>query len=422
MSSRQLAEADLGRAAEAGEGIRMLFLADNFLPHAGGSRVYYHNLLKHLVAQFPDEVTVLTKKVAGWEEFDRRESTETLRIVRRFRPLPNLKYQHLPKGIFPFWEASQLARGRGFDLVLCGDLYPPGVVGLGLKRLFRTPYLSFSHGEEITQTDRYRYQPMVRNRIFNGAEAVIAACEFAGQNLIRIGVPQAKIHKITPGVDADRFVPRPPRPELVREYGLQDKRVILTVARLCRRKGHDVTLRAVARILSDLPDVRYLIVGTGPEEGRLRTLAAELGIDAAVTFVGYVPDDRLCDYYNLCDVFVMPNRQEEDGDIEGFGMIFIEANACGRAVIGGRSGGTADAVQHGVSGFLVDPLDLDELTATLKLLLANAELRQKLGLAGLRRARAEFGWQSRARMLRQVCEAVVEQSRRRERWPTAPAL
>ena len=168
----------------------------------------------------------------------------------------------------------------------------------------------------------------------------------------------------------------------------------------------------MAGILPELPDLHYLIVGKGPDEPRLRALTAELGIGAAVTFVGYVPDDQLPDFYNLCDLFVMPNRQEEeDGDIEGFGMIFMEASAAGKAVVGGRSGGTADAVQHGVTGFLVNPQDVDELTATLKLLLASVDLRQKLGLAGSRRARAEFGWQSRARMLREISEAIVEKSR-----------
>src|SRR5215470_7816629 len=102
--------------SQGSEGMRILFLADNFLPHAGGSRVYYHNLLKNLVARFPDQVTVLTKKVAGWKEFDRRESTDALRIVRRFKPLPNWKVHQLPKVVFPFCEAGQLVHSRGIDI------------------------------------------------------------------------------------------------------------------------------------------------------------------------------------------------------------------------------------------------------------------------------------------------------------------
>jgi phosphatidylinositol alpha-1,6-mannosyltransferase len=158
--------------------------------------------------------------------------------------------------------------------------------------------------------------------------------------------------------------------------------------------------------------VHYLIVGTGPDEPRLRGLAAELGIGAAVTFAGYVSEDRLPDLYNLCDLFVMPNREEAGGDIEGFGMIFLEASAAGKPVVGGRSGGTADAIVHGVTGFLVDPEDVDELAATLQLLLANADLRETLGRAGRHRARSEFGWGSRAAMLREVSRAVVDRARR----------
>lgn len=397
--------------------MEILFVADNFLPHAGGSRVYYHNLLKNLVEQFPDRVTVLTKKVRGWEEFDRRECTDNLCIRRRFRPLPNWKLHQLPRGVFPLVEAAGLVCTRGIDILHCGDLYPPGVVGLGLKRALGTPYLTFYHAEEVPQTDRFRYQPLVRNRIYAEAASVIAACEFARQNLLRIGIPPSRIHKITPGVDADRFKPGPPRTDFIDRFGLAGKRVLLTVARLLPRKGHDLTLRAVARLLPQAPDIHYLIVGTGPDEHRLRALARELGINSAVTFVGYVPDERLPDFYNLCDVFVMPNRQETDGDIEGFGMIFMEASAAAKAVIAGRSGGTADAVQHGVTGFLVNPEDVEELTATLKLLLANTELRQRLGRAGSRRAREDFSWRSRAQMLREVSDEIVHRARYTDRGP-----
>jgi len=183
---------------------------------------------------------------------------------------------------------------------------------------------------------------------------------------------------------------------------------VLTVARLVARKNHAAVIQAVAKIHHQVPGLRYLIVGEGPEEGNLRRLVHELGIATIVTFVGRVSQKLLPDLYNLCDVFVLPNCQDSSGDVEGFGMVFLEANACRKPVIGGRSGGTEDAVVDGVSGYLVNPEDVDELSVTLKRLLLNSTLRQNLGSAGLRWARSEFNWGTGARRLREISSAIVE--------------
>jgi phosphatidylinositol alpha-1,6-mannosyltransferase len=182
------------------------------------------------------------------------------------------------------------------------------------------------------------------------------------------------------------------------------------VARLTPRKGHATVLRALAKVLPSIPDAAYLIVGKGEERERLERLAADLGISEAVRFVGYVPEEDLPDFYNLCDVFVMMNHQEENGDIEGFGMVFLEASAMGKAVVGGRSGGTEDSVQHGTTGFLVDPDNVEELAATLRLVLENDELRKRLGVAGVARARTDFSWETRAARLRELSRTVVERT------------
>ena len=404
-----------GEGAASGFGrsvshMRIMVLTDAFLPHAGGSRVYYHNLYKNLVAQFPDQVTILTKKVPGWKEFDQRESTDSFRIVRHFKPLPNWKVYQLPKIIFPFSRALRQARSNNVDLIHVGDLYPPGVIALALKRLLGIPYVAYCHGEEITQTDQRRYQPIVRNRIYQQADLVIAACEFARRNLLRIGVPEGQVVKITPGVDCKRFSSRVPSPDLVRQFSLYGKKVLLTISRLCPRKGHDVVLKAIAKIHPEVRDLRYLIVGEGAEEAKLRQLAFDLGLADVVTFVGYVPDSRLPEFYATCDIFVMANR-EEKGDVEGFGMVFLEANASGKIVIGGRSGGTTDSILDGITGFLVKPGDADELAATLKRVLLNPGLRMELGEAGSRRARREFDWATRARQVREISSQILQHSR-----------
>jgi len=387
--------------------IRVLLLVDSFLPHAGGSREYYNNIYRNLVDLGDSEVTILTKKTPGWKEFDSTASSELFHIKRRYKPLASTKYHELPKGLGPFLDAAWQVLRHSPAIVHAGDLYPPGVMAMFLKKLVGLPYVVYCHGEEITQTDHFRYQPRVRDRIYKYANAVVANSEFARQNLLRIGVAEERIHKITPGVDFTRFRPMPPRTDLLKRYRLEGKIVLLTVARLVPRKGHRVALQAFEKVSSEVPDAHYLIVGTGPEEGRLRQSVQDAGLSDRVTFAGFIPGTELPDIYNLCDIMVMPNRQAEDGDVEGFGIVFLEANAAGKPVVGGRSGGAIEAVVEGVTGFLVNPDDPDELAGVLRTLLFGRELRRKLGKAGAQRVVSEFSWKTRADTLRKVNSEIL---------------
>jgi phosphatidylinositol alpha-1,6-mannosyltransferase len=385
-----------------GQQTKILFLADAFLPHAGGSREYYYNIYRQLVALGNSEVKILTKKVPGWREFDRHASTSSFRIHRRFKPLASWKYWELPKGIGPFVQALWSVLRNSPDMIHAGDLYPQGLIALALKKLFRTPYVIYCHGEEITQTDHYRFQPRMRNFIYRQADAVIANSEFAKQELLRIGVSEKRIHKITPGVDSIRFQMRKPNQDLVRRYGLEGKTVILTVARLVPRKGHRAALEAFAKLGGEFRDAHYLIVGTGPEESRIRQQVEALGLQKRVTLAGFVPGERLPDLYSVCDLMLLPNRQEADGDVEGFGIVFLEANAAGKPVIGGKSGGAVEAIVDGVTGYLVDPDDPDEIAKVMRRLLGDPCLRSLLGAAGRQRSSEEYGWAERADSLNRI--------------------
>ena len=386
---------------------KVLVLADSFLPHAGGSREYYHNIYRSLLKSGKFEVTILTKKVPGWREFDNHWSCELFRIERRFNPLRSYRYSELPKGLGPFFQALWHVMRHSPDIIHAGDLYPQGFTALLLRKILGLPYIVYCHGEEITQTDRFRYQPKVRNWIYKNADAVIANSEFARHNLLRIGVRPERITKITPGVDAKRFRPQIPNLNLRRQYNLQGKTVILTVARLVPRKGHRAALEGFAAISRQFPEAHYLIVGTGPEEAHLRRLTQELQIQEQVTFAGLVPGTILPELYGLCDIMLLANRQETNGDVEGFGIVFLEANAAGKAVIGGRSGGAVEAVLDGVTGYLANSEDPIEIGNLLRRLLSDRALREKMGAAGARRASLEFTWEERARMLETVNSAVL---------------
>ncbi len=218
----------------------------------------------------------------------------------------------------------------------------------------------------------------------------------------------------------DEFHPQPVRRDLIERYGLEGKKVLLTVARLVPRKGHKIVLDALPQVMREVPNLKYLIAGDGPEKARLQEQARQLGIQDAVIFVGDVAHHEVCDYYNLCDAFIMANRLEAGGDVESFGMVFTEANATGKPVIGGRSGGTAEAVLDGKTGFLVDPESAEEIAERLLLLLKNEHLCGRMGAAGLDRVRTEFNWSTRADALHAITAELVRKNRVRRHSSGAP--
>jgi phosphatidylinositol alpha-1,6-mannosyltransferase len=385
--------------------LSFMLLSETFLPHAGGSRLYYYNLFKR-IANAGDSVTILTSKVPGWQEFDLREKTSDFKIERHFKPFRDHSYSQLPKLAGPLLMAVSACMVRRPDILHCGDLYPGGVIGIALKKALDLPFVAYCHGEDITLTDKRRFQPKLRNLIYKTADAVIANGEFSIENLLRIGIQEDKIHKITPGLDTRVFYPEAPDTQLRKYYGIQDGDLILmTVARLAPRKGHARIIRALAALGSDVPAFKYVIVGRGSMETELRQLAVQLDLQEKVIFAGFVADDQLNHHYNMADIVAMPNT-DEAGDIEGFGMVFLEANAAGKPVIGGRSGGTAEAVADGESGFLVDGSEL-ELKDVLRRLMTDGELRKRLGAAGLQRARTKFDWDSRAALLSKISYDIV---------------
>ena len=394
----------------AEEHLNYLVTTDSFLPHSGGSRVYYANLYESLLAQFPDTVTILTKKITGWQEFDQRACTERFRVKRAFKPLPSWRYAQLPKFIPPFFQAGVQMLAQKYDSLHCGDLFPQALNGVLLRALSGIPLLVFCHGDEISQTDKRRLQPKVRDFIYRNADALIAANQFAKEGLLRIGIPEERIHKLTPGVDINRFRPLAPSLELIDRYRLRGKKVLLTVARLVPRKGHQVVIRALPKVLQEIPDLHYLIVGAGAERNNLAKIVRELNLDDAVTFAGDVPHEYINEFYNLCDVFIMANRLEPEGDVESFGMVFTEANAAGKPVIGGNSGGAGEAIVEGVTGYLVDPNSTEQVADRLLKLFRSANLRKTMGSAGLLRVVTEFNWSNRARQLREICVQLSQQA------------
>ena len=204
----------------------------------------------------------------------------------------------------------------------------------------------------------------------------------------------------------DRFRIVARSPQLIAKYKIASKRVLLSVGRLVPRKGIDRTLEAMPKLLQRHPDLHYLIVGDGPYRERLQQMVAELGLASYVTFTGPIGDEELRAHYALCDLFVLPNREMPDGDTEGFGLVFLEANACGKPVVGGRAGGVVEAVQDGHNGLLVNGDNVDSIVEAVCKLLEDEALYQRLRRGGMEIAERS-GWQLRTQQFQALCARLV---------------
>lgn len=228
------------------------------------------------------------------------------------------------------------------------------------------------------------------------SQCVVAVSEFTKTRLCQsIRLREDKVLVLPNGVNYDHFRPGLDTESLKKQWRIEDEKVILTLARVVKRKGHDRVLRALPDVLKVVPNLRYIIAGSWEASWyeELKQLACQLGLEQHVSFTGYVPPDETALYYNLCDVYIMPSRElTERGDTEGFGITFLEANACEKPVIGGNSGGVADAIEHGKTGYLVDPDDVGEISQLLIRLLTDAELAGQLGQQGRERICERYNW------------------------------
>ncbi|HKQ25256.1 MAG TPA: glycosyltransferase family 4 protein [Burkholderiales bacterium] len=290
------------------------------------------------------------------------------------------------------WLLCEIAvrdRPRVLQLATCEE----GYLGLQLQRWFNLPYVIYAHGNEILAAiDSVWDRPRVA---LKNAACVLANSSFTAGLLEKAGVAPKAIEIIPLGCDIDKFRPRSPSPQL-RQRMLGDRAqgpVILTVGNLVERKGHDMVIRSLPAVCQRVPDASYLIVGDGPFKERLDKLAVELGVRNRVIFAGRVSDDELPDIYAMCDVFAMPSRARLGSyDVEGFGLVFLEAGACVKPVVAGRSGGIEDAVDDGVTGLVVDPADARDIGQALVHLLTNKELGARLGQRGRERVEKKHTW------------------------------
>jgi len=373
-----------------------LVLTELFLPTKGGTAVWAAEVFPRLGGK---GTHIVTASVPGQEAVDAVHPNSVHRL--NLRRVWWLKPESLGMYARFFFKSLGLSLRHDFESIHAIRSLPEGLSGWAVARLRGIPIVIYAHGEELTSwVEGGKYQAM--RFALRHADCVVANSDFTREQLLGMGVDSRKVIIINPGVDIDRFHPGYRTEDLRRSIGVdENQKLILSVGRLMRRKGFDRVIAALPRLSEQGTDARYAIIGIGDEEDYLRRTAQENGVADRVHFLGHVEPDDLPRWYCAADVFAMPNR-EVGRDTEGFGMVYVEAGACGTPSIAGNAGGTGSAVLDGMTGLRVNGDDLEAITEALHRILSDGALAARLAEAAFKRARDELSWEQVARKTEQI--------------------
>jgi phosphatidyl-myo-inositol dimannoside synthase len=364
----------------------LVFIASDFVPNRGGLAQFIFQIMKELP---PEQMMAIATPIPGWQIFDPRQpfSIQRLKIPEAWYP-----FNRQLKFLSPLY-LYHLLRLRQPDMVICAHGNHALMLAAWLYRAVRgVPYGVFLHGYDILHIPESRW-PAYYRALLCGADQVYANSSMTRERALATGVEPARLHTIYPCVKPAHAQPHLP-PEVLRSVlGLEGRPCILTVSRLVARKGVQQVIRAMTEVKTAVPDFQHLIVGDGPYRSTLEALASELGLSAQTTFLGEQDHAEVTAYYAMCDLFVMVN------DVESFGLVFLEANLNGKAVVAPRLPGVADAVVDGYTGLMVDPHDTTAIAQAIVALLQDKELARRLGENGRQRAMNEFSCEEAAKKL-----------------------
>lgn len=417
--------------------MRLVFFPFQFPPTKGGIATWLYSVCTNLR---DDDVSVLVEKIGDCQEFDEQQTFKILRkhidkdlkagnlhklvrdafaILIKRRARTNKKVTkdviscifHLNHRQFNYvismlslWMTEPKLKET--EVVFCGYALPAGIIALLQKFFYDIPYVVFVHGMEIFSCQRTALEKKLMNNVLRNANKLIANSHYTSKLVLStFEIDEDKITVIHPGADFKTFASTPDVSRLKRHLNVGNEKIILTVGNLVERKGQDMVLKALPKVLKEFPDLKYLVVGEGDYRARLQSYIEEYHLEKNVFLVGSVPDKELPAYYHLCDIFVMPGRIA-GVHVEGFGIAFVEASASSKPVIGGRSGGVEDAILDGVTGFLVEPENEDEICGAILKILNDKILAARLGTNGRKRVEKELTWQIGARKIRKVAEEV----------------
>jgi phosphatidyl-myo-inositol dimannoside synthase len=358
---------------------RTLVVTNDFPPRQGGIQTFVAALLER---RPPDSLVVLASDHAGSAEYD---AGLAYPVVRR------------PTGMLLPTRATAraavgLAQRYGCDTAFYGAAAPLGLLAPALREAGVRHQVGATHGHETGWVALPGARAVMR-KIAAGLDVVTYISEYTHRRLAPALADRTRMARLSPGVDVEQFTPSADGAAVRRRHGIGDAPLVVCVSRLVARKGQDVLVEGWPQVLARHPDARLMLVGGGPLETRLRRAVADRGLTSSVVLTGPVPPGDLPAYYAAATVFAMPCRTRRAGlDVEGLGMVFLEAAACGRPVVAGTSGGAPEAVDDGVTGHVVEPRDPAAVAAAITDLLDDPAKADAMGAAGRAWVERQWSW------------------------------
>ncbi|MBL7256489.1 glycosyltransferase family 4 protein [Paractinoplanes lichenicola] len=372
---------------------RTLLVTNDFPPRPGGIQQFVHNLA---VRQPTGSVVVYASTWRGAEKFDAEQPFEVVRDkTGLLLPTPAVARR-----------AAEIAKAHECDRVWFGAAAPLGLLAEGLRRRAGiTRAVALTHGHEIGWAALPGARALLR-RIADGNDVVTYLGEYQRTRLAQALHGLTSLERLAPGVDVDTFHPGVDGSEVRARHGLSDRPVIVCISRLVPRKGQDMLIRALPTIRRRVPGAALLLVSGGPYRKTLEKLAREHDVENDVVFTGSVPWPELPAHYAAGDVYAMPCRTRARGlDVEGLGIVYLEASATGLPVLGGDSGGAPDAVREGETGYVVGGRDIQAIAARLTELLTDTARAKEMGVAGRAWVEQEWRWETQAARLDRLLAA-----------------
>jgi len=379
---------------------RTLIVTNDFPPRKGGIQSFIHSLALRLP---PDQLTVYAPRWDGANEFDEAQPFEVVRHPSSLMlPVPSVTSR-----------AVSIAKRVRAEAVVFGAAAPLGLIAPSLRTAGVEKAVAITHGHEAGWAALPGARALLR-RIGDETDVVTYLGEYFRVRLSGALSPRAaaRMVRLDPGVDAARFRPDPDGGATIRaRHGLAGRPVVVCVSRVVPRKGQDTLIRAWPEVLRRVPGAALLIVGTGPHVATLRQIAERSGLTPHIRFTGPVPEAELPAHYAAGDVFAMPCRTRRRGlDVEGLGIVYLEASAVGLPVIGGDSGGAPDAILDGESGYVVPGRDVEALADRVTELLSDPAKARAMGEKGRAWVERDWSWEHSAARLRAIIDALFPRS------------
>ncbi|MFM9095258.1 MAG: glycosyltransferase family 4 protein [Actinomycetes bacterium] len=374
---------------------KTLVITNDFPPRPGGIQTFVHGLIEGLD---PKDVVVLSSKFKGWQEFDNLQKYKVFRYdTEMLLPTPAVANY-----------AIKLVKEFDCESVLFGASAPLGLLSAKLKENGIKKTVALTHGHEVG----WSFTPGLKQtfqKIVKDIDKLTYLTKYTFEK-IKEAIPESelvKFEQLTPGIDIEMFKPSNKETKEVQDlkhrFRIQDKLIVACISRLMPRKGQDTLIEIWPEVIKKVPSAHLLIVGGGPYKQNLHKKAFDLNINSNVTLTGSVPWEQLPTFYASADVFAMPVRTRNFGfDVEGLGIVYLEASASAVPVIAGNSGGAPDAVINEVTGYVLDPKNKNLLVEKIVNLLLNPDLRNRLGKQGRSWIEKQWQWPSRHLQIRKL--------------------